>query len=495
MKNIFYGLLVFGGLLTISSCQEDLLTPYTPGVLFEDVAVQSSSDLQKLMNRGYTSLTPLEEIQFSSVFTDEVGIGFANGGQGLSDNYSFLLNSGSASPANIWVANYSTLAIVNRVIKFADKLTAVDAADQLIIDRLKAEALTLRAHCHNQLLAYFSTNPKNLSALGVVLSNDVFPTTYLGQRVSNGAVYSLIDSDLQAAETLFLNQTAAPSPLYANINFARAIKARSFALRGDYPNALLAANQVIGTSGLSLATFSNYNTVFHTDNNSSSVEVIFKLKKTTGQTRTGGIWASVNSSVSGSPFFEMGRSLFNIIEPNKTTDIRFSTLVHPTYIADPNYQTSTNYLNTDKLPIRKYPGTAANGNLVNDMKICRLSEMYFIRAEALVAANDLVGAATAIKAIRDARFSTPQVLPVYADATAAWKDILKERRVEFAFEGYRYVDLKRLGALAGEGILRDSRDCEINGACNMQVTDYRFTLPIPSVETNPNSAIQQNPGY
>jgi hypothetical protein len=69
--------------------------------------------------------------------------------------------------------------------------------------------------------------------------------------------------------------------------------------------------------------------------------------------------------------------------------------------------------------------------------------------------------------------------------------------MEFAYEGYRFIDLKRLGTLANEGISRDGRDCEINGACSLSVTDYRFALPIPADEINANSAIkgQQNPNY
>ncbi len=82
--------------------------------------------------------------------------------------------------------------------------------------------------------------------------------------------------------------------------------------------------------------------------------------------------------------------------------------------------------------------------------------MYFIRAEALTAAGDLPGAAAAILAVRTARtFRGPApTLPVYYSATAAWADILYERRLELCFEGHRYIDLKRLGTLANVGLDR-----------------------------------------
>jgi hypothetical protein len=589
--------LVAGGLF-IGSCDSNLLDDYTPGALLADTAITKSSDLVGLMNTAYATLTPTSEIDFTSTFTDEAALGYANGGQGLDGNLAFTLNSTSEAPAGIWATHYFTLAYVNRVIKFSDNITAVDAADQAVIDRAVAEALTLRAYCHLQLLSYFSPNPKDPAALGVILSNDVYLASYVAPRETNAVIYAQIDADLEQAQALYATPalSSGVNPIRANKNFTTAVRARSYAIRGDYANALVYADQVINTSGLTLATFANYLAVFHTDTNTATSEVIFKLDKINGETKTGGLWASVNAGVNGSPFFEMGRGLFNVLNTtaqptatpltitaiagstltvpgntlavndmfvvsesrplNATTsngiattpgnsllagkvywvksvsgnnitltdtafgtttinfagavatftpvgafanagDIRYATLVHPTSIINPNYMTVTDFRNTDKLALRKYPGTASNGQLVNDIKIARLTEMYFIRAEALISAGDLTGAAAVIKQVRDARFNRPQPLPVYGSATEAWKDVLLERRKDFALEGYRYIDLKRLGALADEAIERDPRDCEINGACGLPVTDYRFTLPIPQIESNPNPGIlaQQNPGY
>jgi hypothetical protein len=589
---------ILGAGLLVTSCDESLLDPFTPGALTEEVAVQSSADLAKLMNAAYIILTPTSEIEFNSIFTDEASIGYANGGQGLDDNYAFLLNSASDSPNGIWSTHYFCLSRVNRVIKFVDNFEPVDAADQMVVDRLLAEAYTLRAYCHIQLVSYFSTNPKDRNALGPILANDVFPTSFTGVRATNGEVYDLIDSDLAAAEALYVNVTGTPNSIFANKNFTVALKAKVNNMRGDYANAITFADQVINTSGLSLASFANYPSVFLTDANPANVEVIFKLKKQTGQTRTGAIWASVNTTLNGSPFYEMGRSLFNVlnttnlssatdlqitaiagtaltipgntlavgdmfvstvsvpanatstngtsttpansllggkvyyvrtvagdnitltVDPTVATpaaanftagngtgltiaakanygDVRYTTNIHPTSIVDYNYQTSTDFRNTDKLCFRKYPGTTTNGLLVNDIKICRLSEMFLIKAEALAATGDLTGAATAVNAVRNARSNRILTTPVYANATEAYKDVLKERRLEFIAEGFRFVDLKRLGALANEGILRDPQDCAVNGACSLSVTDYRFALPIPTIESNANGAIlaTQNPGY
>jgi hypothetical protein len=500
MKKIFISF--FALTLLLTSCSEELLDTYNPGVLSEEESVKSVVDLQRFMNRTYNLLTPTGEIAFNSVFTDEVAIGFANGGQGLGEDYVFNINSDATSPNSIWSSNYVTIAYASRVIKEADKLLVLTPLDANEINKLKAEALSIRAYCHNQLISYFSTNPKSGSELGVVVATEVYPYTYTALRKTNAEVYTQIDADLSDAIALFASIGGAADRLRGNVDFARAVQARSYALRGDYPKALVFANQVIASSGLVLAPATTYRAMFHTDNQPVSQEIIFKIKKTQGQTRTGGIWASINATYSGSPFFEMSRSLFNKIKDVATTDIRYSTLVSPTSVIDESaYLSNPLYnVNSEVLVIRKYPGVTAASNrvLVNDIKIMRLSEMYFIRAEALAAAGDYINSEIAVRAVKQARRISGTV-PVltYAGAQDAYADILNERRIEFAYEGYRFVDLKRLGALAGVTINRDSKDCSFYGACSLSITDYRFTLPIPTSETNANSAIlaQQNPGY
>lgn len=111
--------------------------------------------------------------------------------------------------------------------------------------------------------------------------------------------------------------------------------------------------------------------------------------------------------------------------------------------------------------------------------------------------GDLAGAANYIKQIRDARFGSEQPTPSFASPQEAFAGVLEERRVELAFEGHRWLDLKRLGTEANAQIDRDPLDCALTGACTLPVDDYRFTLPIPLIEINANSVIaeQQNPGY
>src|SRR6478672_9566399 len=226
MKNIFK-VLLFSSILFVS-CDENLLDPFTPGQLTEDVAIQTSADLGNLMNSSYSNMFNREESVFTSVFTDEAGIGYANGGQGISDNYIFFMNPSSASPNTIWTSTYFALSRLNRVIKFADEITPVNATDADKIKRLKAEALACRAYCHIKILSYFSPDPKDDNALAGVLADRVITTSETDlSRSTNAVFYASIHSDLNNAIALF--SSVSPSVLYtgqaktyyANINMAK----------------------------------------------------------------------------------------------------------------------------------------------------------------------------------------------------------------------------------------------------------------------------------
>jgi hypothetical protein len=512
-KHLSY--LLIASAIFMSSCDDDLTETFAPGVLTDDVAITTSTDLQRLLNSGYNILTSREAAVFTSVFTDEATKGFNNGGQGVSTEIVFNIFPSSGAPTAIWQSNYFALSRINRVITFSNNIVAKDAADQELINRTRAEALILRAYAHLNIIAYFSPDTKDNAALAGILADRVINTSEILDRTTNEEFYTLIHSDLDAALAILASNTApAPTVILGNKNFAKGLKARAYAYKGDYTNAEIWADDVIATSGVTLATPAQYRQVFWTDNEPANVEVIFRLKRTIQQNAQGSNlhngWCSIRPSVAGSPFYEVGRSLFNILNATPT-DVRRSVIIAPSSLISPNYQDpAINYLNDDRLVLHKHGGvatgsntaaTSANGAFNNDHKVMRISEMYLIKAECRANANDLTGAASAIDAIRDARFGSNQAAPSYGNVTAAWKGVLDERRLELAFEGHRFIDIKRIGVLAGiTGLDRDPMDYDglsIPGGnpVNLPLNSYKWALPIPQSEVNANGAIQQNPGY
>ncbi len=501
IKNLFLAIGVFSGLVACN----DAIDIDQPGRLDADAAFQTVDDLEAGLFGVYDQFDISPDIAFQSIFTDELSIGFDNGGQGLAD-YGFVLNAGSDAPEAFWTNGYDQLNAANRLIEAAEIVTPEDAADQARYNQVLGEAYALRAWGHFILLSYFSPDYTDDNALSVI-NLDFVPT--IDQQLlrnTNGETFALIEEDLTRAASLITEDNGVTR---INDDFVTALRARIAAYRADPtdptdPNWAAAASlsqQLIDK--YPLANRAEYEAMFL---DTSDGEVIFKLERTNndtydGQGATGspfaGGWAGarfafVDATLAGSPYFEMGRSLFNLLDP---ADIRYDVNVAPTSLIDPDYLTNQNPA-TDILVVQKYPGSEGQP-LMNDLKIFRASEMYLIRAEALVAQNSLDQAAALIKEIRDARFGVATAQPTFASQTAAYAAILNERRIELAFEGHRYLDLKRLGSVANQGVLKDPVDCAFNGACTLSADDFRFTLPLPIVEFNANPGIreQQNPGY
>ncbi len=479
----------------ISGC-EDAIDIEQPGRLGAEQAFQTVADLQLGLLGAYGFIDSSQEIQFNAVFTDEVAIGFDNGGQGLGNGeYGFILNPGSAFATTWWRNNYVALNAVNRVIE-ASTLITPEASEQSDFNNILGQAYALRGYLHFQLLSYLSTDYTDDSALATIIVNFVPTIDQNLPRNTNGEVFAAITSDLDQADGLLNTQS---NSIFVSRDFVTAVRARMAAYRGQYSQADGFAASLLGS--YNLADQGQYEAMYEDLDNT---EVIFKLSRTlsdifnrqgtTGSAQAGG-WAGanfafVNSTLDGSPYYEMGRSLFNILDP---TDVRYTVTVDATSVIDPDYQINADPA-LDILVISKYPGKDGRP-LMNDLKIFRASEMVMIRAEAAADANDLAGAAAFIKQIRDARFGADTTAPVYASQQEAFADILDERRREFMYEGHRYKDLKRLGARANRGVERDAIDCAVNGACSLSVTDFRFSMPVPLVELNANDNIQQNPGY
>lgn len=500
MKNIKKLFFTIGAVAALTACN-DAIDIEQPGRLDADAAFQTVEDLEQGLFGVYANYDTSGEIAFSSIFTDELSIGFDNGGQGLAD-YGFVLNAGSTAPAAFWTGAYAAINSANRLIEAAD-IIEPEAGEQARYNQILGEAYALRAWGHFFLQAYFTTDYTDDNALGVILVDFVPTIDQQLLRSTNGEVFGLIESDLTRAASLLNNDTSDPTRI--NQDFVTALRARMAAYRQDYATAATLSQQLIDR--YPLANRAEYEAMFL---DTDPGEVIFKLERTNGdrydgQGATGspaaGGWAGarfafVDATLSGSPYFEMGRSLFNLLDP---TDIRYDVNVAPTSLIDPDYQTNQNPA-TDILVIQKYPGSEGQP-LMNDLKIFRASEMVLIRAEAYAANGTINGAtnstAALLKQIRDARFGTDTPLPTFANQTEAFAAILDERRVELAFEGHRYLDLKRLGVRANQGVLKDPIDCAFNGACSLPADNFRFTLPLPIVEFNANPGLreQQNPGY
>ena len=161
-----------------------------------------------------------------------------------------------------------------------------------------------------------------------------------------------------------------------------------------------------------------------------------------------------------------------------------------------------------RMPNRKYAEPYSDAwNQWGDFMVFRLAEMHLIFAEAaLVTGKDMALALQYINAIR-ARKSVE--MPPVTVLTQAL--VRNERRVELAFEGLRYFDIKRwdIGNTALNGALEGTRLGTVNHTTGFVTwsgdhvvadqrifkADRKYLLPIPQSEMDLNPQMTQNPGY
>jgi starch-binding outer membrane protein, SusD/RagB family len=529
-KLIILGLLSIG----ILSCEENTLEITQDGEINDARVFTNVANMQLYLNEVYDRVTTQGDILASSLLSDEVAIG--NSGF-PDDTQRFFVLTTNGRAANIWTAHYQAINYCNRLIRGASLFTPTAGAETTEYNNILAQTRALRAFCHFQLLTYFSTDLSNDNAPGVMVLDFVPTTLQKVPRSTNGQVFTFIENDLTYAQAnLTTSTTGTNNWRFVNINMVNALRARMYLYRKNYPLAEQYADLLINSSGITLA-----NCLFTLPANfpatagvpvplsaaqNSSLglmegptittgspryrkmwtdqeqgEAIFSLTRANNNANFGSQYNTNQSNLSGGPLYDMGRNLFTLLSQplgGGAEDFRRWSFIDRTsiYAANPSTATKTN----DVIVIDKYCGKNGNAGS-NDLKVFRISEMYFIKAECRVNASDFIGAANAIRTVRQARnyvASGIVPLPSYSSTQIALEDILLERRKELCFEGHRYVDLKRLGAPAGvTGTDRFNQDAVNSSAispANILIGDYRFTMPIPQAEINVNP-LQQNPGY
>lgn len=523
MKKIFIkGILlasIFTGITVFNSCQ-DALDIVQPGEMNDDVLFTSVATLEGYLNGAvYGTIDPADAIYLGAVLTDEVKVGSQNGGQ-EQPVYRHFFDESNDYVRSIWLNYYTTINRVNRLLEGAKKVTPTTDADKAKYNTVLAQARFVRAFAYLELEKYFAPDMIDPNGLGVMITPEVPKSADQLSRSTNKEVYAVIESDLAYAATILGKGT---DQYKADINAINALRARLYIYNGNYSEAKKYAEKVVNESGLTLTQATpiapngstaeigsaDWNTAFYATSNSfnpyrkiwddsSRGEVIFSLgRPASGVGVSIGTRFNTNqSNATGSPMWFWGRNLFNIFY-NTDGDIRRYAYLDPTSKIDPNYLTSTSPRTTDVLVIDKYPGKTSAA-IRNDLKIFRLSEMYFILAEAAIEENKLTDASSLIQKVREARnYKGTATTPTYTSVQIAYADVLKERRVELAIEGHRYIDLKRLAVKAGVKMDRNERDAvaPTETVQNLENGSYKYTFPIPLSEFAGNKNMKQNPGY
>lgn len=468
MKKIskIYYITFLTALMILGSCKKSYLEQSPFDSLTPEQALGSEAVLADNVNGAYSALRSVflfgrDFVITGDLMADNTYVEIRNSGRYLIQ-YNYTMSSSDGIASEMWSTAYTGILRANRVID-AD-LTGGNVAS------IKAEAYAIRALLYFKLVTLFAkpyTDDPN--ALGVPLVIHYDPYNQPGRnKVSE--IYQQIVSDLQAA--------FADGPDFVNSSrFSKysieALLAKVYLYMGDNANAKTAAVDVINNGGFTLVTPGAYNTYWaDPSNRDDQVETLFEID------------ADVINNNGFDDYAGMYENGYNdmyasaqLVNLYSATDIRGSVIISgstksgaPAYIVD------------------KFPN--ASNSERDNIKVLRLSEVYLIAAEASLPGNeaDALMYLNALVAERDPAFAG------YSSTGATLlNDIITERRKELAFEGDRFSDLNRLKL----PITRASNPGAIPAPLSIPYPSDKRLQPIPltEIQSNPNIAGQQNPGY
>jgi len=471
--------LVIGSFLMLSlfaSCSKVIDVKETD-FIGGDVALKTVSNVESGIIGAYATMNVEMGILLNSVFTDEVRVAeFYN----AATVHEWQYGSTDISIRDNFTAfpmYYRTIDRVNRVLAALPNAKAANATEEALKNRIRGEALFLRAFCHFGLYQFYSnTSDGTALALAYMETPDLLPQA----RITVAPYMAKLNADLVAAKALV------PA---TNADIARAsrqavtgLQARVALYMKDYTNAAAFATEYI--AAFPLASRTNFPLIWKDANNS---EVAFKLiRTTTAGGRIGALYrgTSANATTIGTITWRPSSALLNSYD--QVNDIRYAS-----YFFEEPILKASSARSIAAILINKYAGTAyaTPTELIADGKVFRTGEMYLIRAEARAETNDLTGAAADLNALRTARINN------YSNASFASKGdlitaIMNERFKELAYEGHRFFDAKRRNL----PIIRLAADAQ-NNKITLESGNFRFLLPIPNSEIQANPLMVQNPGY
>jgi len=361
---------------------------------------------------------------------------------------------------------YSVIYSANNVLENVNKVTNAKVNQ---LNRIKADAYTIRAMAHFDLVRVFAqdySNTPTANHLGIVIkikNTDSIASVNSFSTVKQ--VYNQVLNDLDTAIALYAESVdvypSGSAQTWLSANAANALKARVCLYKGDYAQAYSLSSNIIKSGKYPLLTTANYVASWSKKNISS--ESIFELAFGAG---TGGGYGDYfNFTVPQTLYAQFATS--NDLIGNgglfDPADVRgHNFLFKDTTITGTTYSFST-----------KYFGTADS---TNNIKVIRASELYLIAAEAAVQSDPINGLSTAATYLNTIRTRANPNATYFTTASkqAMLDEIFNERRRELCFEGHLFFDIARMH----RNLVRVDCNSDIKG---FTYPNTLYACPIPTL--------------
>lgn len=428
-------------------------------------------------------------------------------------------NFGVHFTGTVWTASYQVINQINLTLEAIPGITEIPAITAAEKAAWEGQLYFLRGLYYFELMKAYAYTPGAvvtaqdrggvpLMKVGVGTLADaikVFPT-----RAPIDSVYASIIADFKLADTRLL--TSATQKSLATKGAAQAMLSRVYLYTKDYVNAKLWSDNAIATNG-GLTRLTDQADYVSNWRSAENKETIFQIRFTLNsenigvneslQTSFTTLTAPAITNVTGGfgdlvPTISLLNALgITLVGGNTTTVFNGNNAVIATRSTDVRnqlYEPGTLGRGKSYVETTKFLGKNGFPNLDN-VPVIRMSELYLNRAEVLATPGapnfDAVGALADLKVIKSRRYVgyTGSALETADNAltpAALYEEILNQRRIELAYEGQRFHDLKRLG----RNIVKSPPSTQV-----VLFTDARILAPIfqPDVDGNPN--LRQNFGY
>jgi hypothetical protein len=389
-----------------------------------------------------------------------------------SDFHRYVVDANNVESEDYYQSMYEVIFRANNILDY------IHLADEGNKAKYTAEAKFLRAYAYFKLVRLFGDVPLATSVISPLDKETPFI------RTSVDEIYAQIITDLQEAINVLDNTHKARASKAA----AQGILAKVYLTQPNrnYSGAQQLCEAIINGGGFSL--MSNYHDVFYSELNN---EIIFVIQYATGNPNESQSFSSEFTSGSRRQGREDGQ---NIVNDNLIADFELigGDRTSVSYVTFPDETEVAKFLpdGTDlsNLSAPTYGGSARDAG--NDYIALRFADVLLMHVEAIMAGGTATvdpSALASFQKIRDRAF--PSTAP-NAITSITKEELLRERRVELAFENQRYFDLVRFGVLDAVlsahstemGYIYDSRKASL--------------LPIPAREINISGGLlTQNPGY
>ncbi|QNA45997.1 RagB/SusD family nutrient uptake outer membrane protein [Lacibacter sediminis] len=411
--------------------------------------------------------------------------------------------------SNLWNSLYKGIGRANAALENLEKIPAANISDASK-KSLIGQAKFLRGLFYSQLAIYFQDAP-------LILKVQKLEEAYVPKN-TYVELSAQVVKDLTEAVDLLPASHPASDYGYATKGAALGLLARFHLYNKNYQGVLDATTPML-TLGYSLNT--SYAQLF-TEQGEFSKEVVFSIRFNQDVSNNGELFSASFAALPKVNYQPMK----NLVEDYYCTDgkpITTSPLYNPAtpqtrkVNRDPRLTASV-YFNQDTFltdlsrrftgntattyGLRKYlrrTSVSATGIGIfspggQDFYAIRYADILLMRAEAMIELNQLSTAYPLINQVR-ARVTMPSVES--AEGAGLSQDALRtvlrhERRVELAFEGLRYFDLKRWGTLE-QAYQRARADAVPAYNPTYMPGGKSEVFAIPLTELNANNKLVQNP--